>query len=689
MKINTYKLIGKTIILFLLIVVMPKDILAQKRGLAAIDSMKMLLKPQQLLDTAQIKIIYRIAAAYRNIDADSCLFYTKTGLERAQKKGWKKGVSAFYDMYGNIHTSHSEYDKALSYYQKSLKISHEINYPRGEASALINIAVVYESLGKNTEALDNYFKALKITQEIKYDQYTALTYGNIANVYITQNNYKLALEYALKSHEFYKKIRDDHGIAHSGYVIATVYFSTKELEKASSYALKSLALFKEIDEKAGEADVLGLLGVINDEDKVEKLRYLFQSHKLHNEINPNENGAITTMGNIGGTYADIYINKTKDKFGKNELIPDNYNTIYEKAIFYLNKAVKISKEVGDKDNLSEYSDNLAQLQEHKGDYKSALANFKISKQIDDSLYSQSNKNKIAELEAQFAFQKKEDKYKQQQALSKIKTQQIYLYAGLAIIVVIAIFLYFLNRYRIGQLRLKNKLQKRDAEEQAKELLHQSKLFESELKAIRSQMNPHFIFNVLNSIEAYIMDNDKQTASRLIQKFASLSRLILENSTRSLVTADREWKALKLYTELEAMRYNNSFSFNFDADESLQLKTLLLPPMLIQPLIENAILHGLIVNPKPGAHLEVQLKKHEQGISITVEDNGNGLENKPKTHTKTGVKEKSMGLASIKERIAMINAQKNNYIASFKIMSRPDGEGTFASILLPNFDNAVA
>ena len=683
------KLLIKGSLIVLLLTGSLSTAVAQKRGLAAIDSMKILLKPKQLLDTAQIKIVYRIAAAYRNIDADSCLHYTKTGLERAQKKGWKKGISAFYDMYGNIYTSHSEYNKALSYYQKSLKISVEINYPRGEASALINIAVVYESLGKNVEALDNYFKALKITQYIKYDQYTALIYGNIANVYIAQENYKLALEYALKSHEFYKKIKDDHGIAHSGYVIATVYCSAEQMQKASAYAHKSLALFKEIDEKIGEADVLGLLAVINAEDKVKKLVYLFQSQKLHNEINPNENSAITTIGNIGGTYADIYINKLKNRFRENAVIPNDYDTIYRRAVFYLTKAVKLSKEVGEKDNLSEYADNLAQLQEHKGDYKSALANFKISKQIDDSLYSQANKNKIAELEAQFAFQKKEDHYKQQQELAKIKTQQIYLYAGLAIIVVIAIFIYFLNRYRIGQLRLKNKLQKREAEEQAKELLHQSKLFESELKAIRSQMNPHFIFNVLNSIEAYIMDNDKYTASRLIQKFASLSRLILENSTKSLITADREWKALKLYTELEAMRYNNAFTFNFDADDSLQLRTLLLPPMLIQPLIENAILHGLIVNPKPGAHLEVQLKKHDQGICITVEDNGNGLDHAPRKSKKIGVKEKSMGLASIKERIAMINAQENNYLASFQIMPRAGGEGTFASIFLPNFDNAVA
>lgn len=687
MNLKTCQLTAKAVLLLIIIAMMPKNILAQKQGLAAIDSMKSLLKPMQELDTAQVKIIYRIASAYRNIDTDSCLKYTKTGLEGAQKTGWKKGISAMYDMFGSIYSSQSEYDKALSYYNKSLKITYEINYPRGEASCLINIAVVYESLGKRSEALANYFKALKITQKIKYDPYTALIYGNIANIYISQENHKLALSYAFKSYEAYKRLKDDHGIAQSGYVIATVYFSNNELQKAGAFALKSLSIFKELDEKVGQANVLGLLAVINDDDKVKKLTYLFQAEKLHNETSPNASNSITDIGNIGGTYADIYINKIKDKFGKNKVIPNNYDSIYNRAIFYLNKAIKISKEAGEQDNISYFSDNLAQLQEHNGDYKGALTNLKISKQIDDSLYSQESKNQIATLEAQFAFQKKEDHYQQQQELAKVKTQQIYLFAGLAIVLISSILLYLLNRSNINQLRLKNQLLKKEAEEKTKELLHQSKLLESELKAIRSQMNPHFIFNVLNSIESYIMDNDKRTAARLVQKFASLSRLILENSTKSLVTADKEWRALTLYTELEAMRYNGSFSFNFIVNEQLQLKTLLLPPMLIQPLIENAILHGLIEENKPDAHLEVKLERTTAGVCITVADNGTGID-KPKRRKEkvNGVKEKSMGIESIKERIDMINLQDNITTASFNIGTGKNDIGTIAIVCLPLYYN---
>ncbi|NRF39481.1 two-component regulator propeller domain-containing protein [Pedobacter foliorum] len=216
-----------------------------------------------------------------------------------------------------------------------------------------------------------------------------------------------------------------------------------------------------------------------------------------------------------------------------------------------------------------------------------------------------------------------------------------------------------------------------------QFLFKQKLSESELKAMRAQMNPHFIFNVLNSIEAYIMDNEKVIASRLIQKFASLSRLILENSTKNLVTADKEWKALVLYTELEAMRYSNSFSYEFIVAEQLQLKTLLLPPMLIQPIIENAILHGLIVENKSGAHLEVKLQTTNTTVCITVSDNGVGIGNSASTSKKIGgIKEKSMGIASVKERIEMINLQYQTTSAKISISEGDNSRGTVVIIYLP-------
>jgi len=306
----------------------------------------------------------------------------------------------------------------------------------------------------------------------------------------------------------------------------------------------------------------------------------------------------------------------------------------------------------------------------------------------DSINTESIGNAIAEMSAKYELRQKQDSLfinKQKLVLADAKANEKERNFIILLVALIAIIIFFISIYRIRQLRFKNSLQQEQAAQNALKLIHQHQLSESELKAIRSQMNPHFIFNVLNSIESYIMDNEKRTASRLIQKFASLSRLILENSTKSLVSGDKEWKALMLYTELEAMRYSDAFTYTFTLEEGIQLKTLYLPPMLIQPLIENAILHGLIIDPKPDAHLSVQLNKQDNGICITVEDNGIGIKNKVDTYTGNGMKEKSMGLASIKERIDMINKQQPGNKASFTIKTGTDDKGTIVVICLPFFD----
>ncbi|RZK47393.1 MAG: hypothetical protein EOO87_22030, partial [Pedobacter sp.] len=249
--------------------------------------------------------------------------------------------------------------------------------------------------------------------------------------------------------------------------------------------------------------------------------------------------------------------------------------------------------------------NFAFVYNKQKEYAKAFYYKNLENLTKDSINTESIGNAVAEMTAKYELRQQQDSLyisKQKLALADVKAEErqrnfIILLVG-AIILGLLLVAFYSNK----QLRLKNKLQQQEATQNELQLTYQYKLSESELKAIRSQMNPHFIFNVLNSIESYIMDNEKAIASRLIQKFAGLSRLILENSTKSLVTADREWKALKLYTELEAMRYSDSFTYSFNVDENLQLQHILLPPMLIQPLIENAILHGLIVEPKPDAHL---------------------------------------------------------------------------------------
>jgi LytS/YehU family sensor histidine kinase len=208
------------------------------------------------------------------------------------------------------------------------------------------------------------------------------------------------------------------------------------------------------------------------------------------------------------------------------------------------------------------------------------------------------------------------------------------------------------------------------EEQSKAELKQ-KLAEMEMKALRAQMSPHFIFNSLNSINRYIVKSDPETASAYLTKFAKLMRLILENSNHKLISLDQELNALRLYIELEALRFNNKFSYIFSVDADVDTMTFGLPPMIIQPYIENAIWHGLLQKESPGM-LQVIIKRSPTGIQCIILDDGIGRMKAAELKSKSINSEKSYGMKITADRMNIIS--KNKKISSVEITDLADEFG---------------
>ncbi|MBC7695453.1 MAG: histidine kinase [Burkholderiales bacterium] len=177
---------------------------------------------------------------------------------------------------------------------------------------------------------------------------------------------------------------------------------------------------------------------------------------------------------------------------------------------------------------------------------------------------------------------------------------------------------------------------------------------AELKALRAQMNPHFVFNSLNSIQHYILNNKGDEAAKYLNKFAKLIRIILNNSEKPTVTINEEIEALGLYLELEKMRFDNKFEYTFSVDSSIDSDYDEIPPMLIQPYLENAILHG--INPKEGTgHLHIYIKVVNQFIKISVTDDGIGREKSRAIHSlQPAARHKSLGMKITKDRVRILN-----------------------------------
>lgn len=188
----------------------------------------------------------------------------------------------------------------------------------------------------------------------------------------------------------------------------------------------------------------------------------------------------------------------------------------------------------------------------------------------------------------------------------------------------------------------------------KELLNiNEQLAEARLSALQAQMNPHFVFNALNSIKRMILEGDNEKASRYLSKFALMIRMTLEHSKEIFVTLDENIEYIKAYLEMEQLRFDDSFTYNISAGENIELAETPVPSMMIQPLVENAIWHGLMQS-TTDKKIKIGFFQEENRIKCTVEDNGIGIRQSEKLKEKKRPHHNSMGLENLQKRIKIMN-----------------------------------
>ncbi|WP_162944953.1 tetratricopeptide repeat-containing sensor histidine kinase [Flavisolibacter nicotianae] len=238
----------------------------------------------------------------------------------------------------------------------------------------------------------------------------------------------------------------------------------------------------------------------------------------------------------------------------------------------------------------------------------------------------------------------------------------------------------INRRKLAESQLQ--LEKLEAERTKAEL--QQRATELEMQALRAQMNPHFIFNSLNSINRFILQNNRQEASEYLTKFSRLTRLILQNSQSALIPLESELEALRLYLELEALRFDHHFVYTIKVDDDLDVSALSVPPLTIQPFVENAIWHGLMHKEERG-HLEIAVFEKEDQLCFQITDDGIGRKKAAEFKSKSAATHKAMGMRITTDRIAML--QQNSLQKPFFIIHDlvlPDGSpgGTEVWLRIP-------
>ena len=559
----------------------------------------------------------------------------------------------------------------------SLGIVQPSDYP------LYNIRFLFMRAGKPVEMFKYYTAKLYFYKKHGPSENTANCFHGLALYYLSLADYDKAIGYFMRARDIYSSF-DPLGVKNEKGTIGEIYMEWGNLDKAEYY-LKAEVENLSPGKEEFDNDSYDLLGDLyfKKHDFQHALQCYFEGKKHIMKMEPffqaNNHLRIAAvyLELKSNQLARLYLDsaekiRLKEKseiyFANNFLDIDFYFYKYYVATGNDKLALKSLKTSLNQASLSKniplilkYSDELQSFLIKKGDSLQALHYLIQYHTIQDSLNAMNTRARIASFEIEQQQQQKENEIASLH-IQKTTQRNYYLVGGFFLLLIVLAVL--------SRLRYKRK---RDKEQLITEFKKQ--LAQAETKALRAQMNPHFIFNCLNSINSFVIDQKHEIASDYLIKFSKLIRLILDNSRSESISIEKELEALKLYVQLESVRFDNKFTCVYTIANDVNTNSILIPPMLLQPFVENAIWHGLMQKPSGGTITVAIKKENEEFLNISITDDGIGREKAAELKSKSAT-HKPHGLKVTSQRIEMMN-KLNSTGAKVQIIDLKDEKGTAA------------
>ncbi|MCB2194499.1 MAG: tetratricopeptide repeat protein [Bacteroidetes bacterium] len=556
-----------------------------------------------------------------------------------------KKLSTFVNL-GNLNFYQDNYEKAEEYYIKGLKIAEQEKDTQVIAMCLSNIGNVLAINGDLVQALDNYIRAVEYYTKINDKRGLADCLNNIGLVNLFLERFEKSIQYFKESQEIYKVFEYKSGIINSLTNIGKAYIGLEDYEEAESNLLKALDISKETEDQYNIVSLYIHLGNFYYHTKDYKRSK--QSYLDAVKINREYDDKLIQL--------DCY-----ESLAKIEIELGNLSEAENHALEALNLAKKINYKI----NIRDAYENLSRVYEERGNAKLALKNYKLFKTMHDSINNEESQAHINELETRFQTQKKQQQIELQETVmaqqnAELKQNKLLrktLIGGIiALLLVVSMVSYAYLIKRSANIKI-NK-QKEKIEAQAVILRETNAVLQQQ--ALSAQMNPHFMFNSLNSVQSYILKNDRVKSSDYLSKFSNLMRRVLDNSQSQLITLQEEFNALELYIEMELIRFRNSFEYIQIIQNGVDLKEYTIPPLVLQPFVENAIYHGLR-NKEGDKKLKIEVIKKEDALNIIIEDNGIGREEAQKIKRKKLNTYKSYGTEITTKRMELFKETYKNIL----------------------------
>ncbi|MDN5215828.1 tetratricopeptide repeat protein [Fulvivirgaceae bacterium BMA12] len=524
--------------------------------------------------------------------------------------------------------------EAMVYADQALEISRELGWQRGIASSLRQKGVTFYYMSDYLRALDVFQEALVAGETLPEKNLVPSIYNNMASIYAELEQYDKALEYY---EAFLKSARETGQKAFEVIALTNIGVLYNDLDqpgKGIDYLDKSLVLAREANLANFVSAILNNLAIAYEakNDFAEAIGFYHQAVEAAKEAG-NKNAQASALNGI-----------SKLQLKQNDSAGAEANSL---------EALKLAREVNSLERQSDVWKTLSNVYELKGAGNRALDAYKRHISLRDSVLSQEKKTEITRKEMQFQMNKN-------QAVAEVELKRERLIRNVSVLGGMMLLLGSVLAYWMYKKR-------RDTLAMQQEADFKAKVAETELKVLLSQMNPHFIFNSLNSISDYISKHDTEKANHYLLKFSSLMRMTLESSERKEISLEEDLKLIETYLQIESMRLNHKFTYEIKIDPAIDVSNTLIPPLILQPFIENSIWHG--ISKKAGnGKISLEIKRDGDFIVYSVEDDGIGRQNAAKENK---LHEHSMGTKISQNRISIINKLKGAE-GDIRMIDKPEG-----------------
>ncbi|QMU29285.1 tetratricopeptide repeat protein [Adhaeribacter radiodurans] len=623
-----------------------------------VDSLKALF-PFVTRETDKIDIYGQLCFTYASTigNLDVAYQYADSIHFLANKVNNKTGKASATYYYGMLARFDGKFSEAIQYLNQYLNFCRSNKDSTGLANGLFQLAVVQHELGNYDKSLEISYQAKDLYAQLRNSYGIARVFMNIGNLFTSMKKWEDAIVMYKQSLTYFTQLKSDLN-ARMGKLrvlvnLGNAYAETKQYEKARNFYKQALPICYSVGSKRTAATTLSNIGeVFNALQQYDSaLVYHLRALTIREQAAQKDKLAANLIW-VGETYL----------FLKN----------YPQAKHYLLRAHALAYEFRTKPILRDVYQKLALLYSTQHYFEKALEYQQLYATLKDSVLNEETAQRLSELQTKYQTEEKDkqiailakEKQVRQKEAQRQALQQKALLGGLFLITIIALLIIFLLRQR-----LKNQKLVMAKNQEIKESNLKRQMSELEMKALRAQMNPHFIFNCMNSINRLILDEDTNRASRYLVKLSKLIRLILENSERSSVSLENELTMLDAYLQLESLRFKGRISYEFRVDDAIDQENTFLPPMVLQPFVENAIWHGLMHKEKnePG-FISISITEEADSLTCVIEDNGVGREMATILEKKSIIGRKSMGLQITEERLKILNKDKMDkliYITDLK------------------------